>query len=117
MSGGIAYVLDVDGSFPRRCNREMVDLELLTGEDLDFIRVAMMKHVTYTRSHYAEGLLADAGMLRRIVKVMPREYKRALAELAKRTMEAEETTVVTTLNLTGIAATVAVEDAGTTVHG
>jgi hypothetical protein len=32
-------------------------------------------------------------------------------------METPETTVVTTLNLTGIAATVAAEDAGTTVHG
>jgi glutamate synthase (ferredoxin) len=117
MSGGTAYVLDADGSFPRRCNREMVDLEHLTDEDLEFIRVALMKHVTYTRSHYAEGLLADVSMLRRIVKVMPREYKRALAEQAKRAKEIEATTVVTTLNLTGIAAKVAVEDAGTTVHG
>jgi glutamate synthase domain-containing protein 3 len=95
----------------------MVDLELLTDEDLEFIRVALMKHVTYTRSHYAEGLLADVSMLRRIVKVMPREYKRALAEQAKRAKETEATTVVTTLNLTGIAAKVAVGDAGTTVHG
>jgi glutamate synthase (ferredoxin) len=126
MSGGIAYVLDTDGSFPRRCNREMVDLELLTDEDLDFIRVAIMKHVTYTRSHYAEGLLSDPAMLRRIVKVMPREYKRALAEQAKRAKKTEETTVVTTLTLTEIAATAAAkdssgalanEDAGTPVHG
>ena len=29
MSGGVAYVLDVDGRFERRCNREMVDLEPL----------------------------------------------------------------------------------------
>jgi glutamate synthase (NADPH/NADH) large chain len=127
MSGGIAYVLDTDGSFPRRCNREMVDLELLTDEDLDFIRVAMMKHVTYTRSHYAEGLLADPAILRRIVKVMPREYQRALAEQATRAKEIEEATVVTTLTLTNIAAKAAVEDvsagalakedAGTPVHG
>ena len=118
MSGGIAYVLDTDGTFPRRCNREMVDLELLTDDDLEFIRVAIMKHVTYTESHYAEGLLADASMLRRIVKVMPREYKRALAEQARRAAEvAADEPVVTTLTLTGIAAKVAVEDAGTPVHG
>jgi glutamate synthase (NADPH/NADH) large chain len=115
MSGGIAYVLDLDGTFPRRCNREMVDLELLTDEDLDFVRVAIMKHVTFTKSHYAEGLLADASMLRRIVKVMPREYKRALAE-QRRAAEAD-VPVVTTLTLTGIAAKVAVEGAGTPVHG
>jgi glutamate synthase (ferredoxin) len=114
MSGGIAYVLDVDGSFPRRCNREMVDLELLEDDDLDFIRVAMMKHVTFTRSHYAEGLLADPAMLRRIVKVMPREYKRALAEQARRATDVDP--VVTTVSLTGFAAHSAA-GAGTPVHG
>jgi Glutamate synthase domain 3 len=117
MSGGIAYVLDTDGSFPRRCNRDMVDLELLTDEDLEFIRVAIMKHVTYTRSHYAEGLLADTRMLRSIVKVMPREYKRALAEQAKHAKESAERTVVTTVDVTDAGAKVAVEDLGTTVHG
>ena len=33
MSGGIAYVLDADGEFARRCNREMVDLETLVDGD------------------------------------------------------------------------------------
>ena len=118
MSGGIAYVLDADGTFARRCNREMVDLELLGDEDLDFIRVAIMKHVTFTKSHYAEGLLADPSRLRRIVKVMPREYKRALAEQARRAPEVKaDEPVVTTLTLTGIAAKAAVEGAGTPVHG
>ncbi len=81
MSGGIAYVLDEQGVFERRCNREMVDLEpLVDAEDADFVQVAIMKHVTYTGSRYAEQLLADWGRLQsRLVKVMPREYKRALA--------------------------------------
>ena len=40
MSGGIAYVLDRDGEFERRCNREMVDLEpLVDREDVDFVQV------------------------------------------------------------------------------
>jgi glutamate synthase (ferredoxin) len=86
MSGGVAYVLDRDGVFDRRCNREMVDLEaLIDPDDQDFVQVAIMKHVTLTGSHHAERLLADwANVQRRIVKVMPREYKRALAEQAKR---------------------------------
>jgi glutamate synthase domain-containing protein 3 len=85
MSGGVAYVLDADGTFERRCNREMVDLEpLIDADDMDFVQVVMMKHVTYTGSRYAEGLLADwAALQKRIVKVMPREYKRALAETGK----------------------------------
>jgi glutamate synthase (NADPH/NADH) large chain len=86
MSGGMAYVLDADGTFERRCNREMVDLEaLIDPEDQNLVQVAIMKHVTLTGSRYAEGLLADwVNVQRRIVKVMPREYKRALAEHGKR---------------------------------
>jgi glutamate synthase domain-containing protein 3 len=84
MSGGVAYVLDVDGQFARRCNREMVDLETLDDADADFVQNMVMKHVAITGSTYAEGLLKDwAGLQTRLVKVMPREYKRALAEQAK----------------------------------
>jgi glutamate synthase (ferredoxin) len=91
MSGGIAYVLDADGSFERRCNREMVDLEGLSdADDLNFVQVAIMKHVTHTGSYYAERLLADwADVQRRMVKVMPREYRKALAAEAKHKAEAK----------------------------
>jgi glutamate synthase (NADPH/NADH) large chain len=87
MSGGMAYVLDADGSFERRCNREMVDLEpLIDADDIDFLHVTIMKHVTFTGSRHAERVLAEwTTVHRRFVKVMPREYKRALAEQAKRT--------------------------------
>jgi glutamate synthase (ferredoxin) len=89
MSGGIAYVIDRDGEFSRRCNREMVDLEpLIDADDVDFVQVAMMKHITLTGSRYAEQLLADWGALQRtFVKVMPRDYKRALAADARRRAE------------------------------
>ncbi len=44
-----------------------------------------MKHVAATGSAYAERLLADwASLQRRLVKVMPREYKRALARAGQR---------------------------------
>jgi glutamate synthase domain-containing protein 3 len=112
MSGGIAYVLDPDGTFERRCNREMVDLEpIVEAEDADFLRVGIMKHVTYTGSRYAEALLADwADLRRRMVKVMPREYKRALAEQAKRREDARREEVAT-LVVAGVAAKVASEGA------
>jgi glutamate synthase (ferredoxin) len=91
MSGGIAYVVDVDGQFARRCNREMVDLETLVEPDeIDFVHVAIIKHMTYTGSLYAEALLENwHDLQRRMVKVMPREYKRALAEQAKPRVEVE----------------------------
>ncbi len=90
MSGGVAYVLDVDGKFRRRCNPEMVDLEaLVDAEEIDLVQTLIMRHAAATGSAYAEGLLADwASLQGRLVKVMPREYKRALAEQAKR--EADE---------------------------
>ena len=81
MSGGIAYVLDVDQQFESRCNPEMVDLEpLVDANDLEYVQNAILRHVALTGSEYAERLLSDWGALqRRFVKVMPREYKRALA--------------------------------------
>jgi len=92
MSGGIAYVLDADGAFERRCNLEMVDLEaLIDAEDIDFVQVALIKHVTLTGSRYGARLLEEWGTLqRRVVKVMPREYKKALAAEATRRVEARE---------------------------
>jgi glutamate synthase (ferredoxin) len=97
MSGGVAYVLDREGAFDRRCNREMVDLEpLIEGDDLDFVRVAIVKHATLTGSRYAEALLADwSSIHKKFVKVMPRDYKRALAaEARRREEEAREATMV-----------------------
>ncbi len=99
MSGGIAYVLDVNGSFAGRCNTDMVDLEsLVDADDVDFVQVAIMKHVTHTGSRYAESVLADwANLQRHIVKVLPREYKRALAAEAKRKAEVRKSEVATIL--------------------
>jgi glutamate synthase (ferredoxin) len=89
MSGGVAYVLDTDGEFARRCNRDMVDLEtVVEAGEISLLQDLIMKHVRLTGSAYVEELLKDwAGLQRRIVKVMPREYKRVLAEQAKRDRE------------------------------
>jgi glutamate synthase domain-containing protein 2/glutamate synthase domain-containing protein 1/glutamate synthase domain-containing protein 3 len=84
MSGGVAYVLDEDGTFDERCNRQIVDLEAPSEEDLEEVRALVFEHLERTRSPVAERVLGDwqavAGSL---VKVMPRDYKRALAELAE----------------------------------
>ncbi len=116
MSGGVAYVLDVAGDFERRCNREMVDLEpLIEPDDVNIVRVAIVKHATLTGSRYAEGLLADwHGLQRKIVKVMPREYKRVLAAEARRKAEAhaDRQAVVAAVQVQ----TIEISGAGT-VHG
>jgi glutamate synthase (NADPH/NADH) large chain len=91
MSGGIAYVLDVTGQFDARCNRALVDLEDLDEADEAFVRDAMSRHVRFTGSTYAAGLLADwTNTMARFVKVMPRDYKRVLLAEARARAEQRE---------------------------
>jgi glutamate synthase (NADPH/NADH) large chain len=81
MSGGIAYVLDPDGGFERRCNPALVDLEPLTDPgECEEVRALVEEHARRTGSPLAEQLLADwSGRLDEFTKVMPRDYRRALA--------------------------------------
>ncbi len=92
MSGGVAYVLDEDGTFARRCNQQLVDLEpLVEGEDLDFVRMMLRRHVRYTNSGRAVRLLADwLEGPPRFVKIIPRDYKRVLAAEARARAEMRE---------------------------
>ena len=82
MSGGIAYVWDPKGDFHTRCNMEMIFLEKLEDlEELDLVQGLIERHLEYTGSEVAKRLLAAwPAEAIRFVKVMPREYKRALAE-------------------------------------
>jgi glutamate synthase domain-containing protein 3 len=84
MSGGIAYVYDVDRRFASRCNTELVDLEPLVPEDDAELQALIREHQLRTGSLVARNVLAqwDKGARERFVKVMPRDYKRALAERA-----------------------------------
>jgi len=85
MSGGYAYVLDVDGDFAKRCNTAMVDLEPLQAESEDEsdLRRLIENHARYTGSKRAQEILDKWAQYRaRFVKVFPKEYRRALAELA-----------------------------------
>ncbi|MBV9603583.1 MAG: glutamate synthase large subunit, partial [Solirubrobacterales bacterium] len=84
MSGGIAYVYDVDRRFEGRCNLELVDLDELTDEDETEVRDLISEHAARTGSLVARNVLAswDRGARERFVKVMPRDYKHALAAAA-----------------------------------
>jgi glutamate synthase (NADPH/NADH) large chain len=121
MSGGIAYVFDEDDTFEQRCNLAMVELEPLPAEeevseriyhhaqdleshgrvevledlsryDAERLHLLITRHARFTGSARAAQILADwtkyCPMFR---KVMPVEYRRALAEMEKaRTMQAAE---------------------------
>ncbi len=83
MSGGIAYVFDPDNIFARQqCNRQMVALEALTAKDNQWLRAAISNHRQYTGSPLAGRLLDDwAAIATQFVKVMPTDYKKALARI------------------------------------
>ncbi len=111
MSGGIAYVLDEQGDFRERCNLAMVDLEPVPEEDealeeldhqggdlethgkvdvtADMTRYDALRlhrlietHAQYTGSGIARQILDNWNdYLRKFVKVMPVDYRRALEEM------------------------------------
>jgi glutamate synthase (ferredoxin) len=80
MSGGVAYVLDEAGDFPRRCNQQMVGLEKLEDrEEIEYVRNLIQRHAEYTRSQRALRLLVLwEEYVGKFVKVMPKDYKRVL---------------------------------------
>ena len=88
MSGGVAYVLDEDGGFESRCNMGLVGFDEITEADAIELHELVEEHHLRTRSAVAARILRDwDATLPRFKKVMPHDYKRALAE-----MEEEEDT-------------------------
>jgi glutamate synthase (ferredoxin) len=85
MSGGVAYVLDVKGDFPTRCNKQMVGLEKLeTPEEVREVRGMIERHVKYTDSKLGRQILdLWQEMVPKFVKVMPKDYKRVLESMQR----------------------------------
>jgi len=80
MSGGIAYVLDLDEKFCESCNAEMVDLIKITdAAELAELKELITKHRDYTNSSLAQKILDDFDRYAKLfTKVLPRDYKRML---------------------------------------
>jgi glutamate synthase domain-containing protein 3 len=88
MSGGFAYVLDEDGTFEKRCNLEMVELETLSADDAAFVADLLERHHELTRSEKAKRLLTRwENTLAKFVKVVPIEYRRVLQEMERQRAE------------------------------
>jgi glutamate synthase (NADPH) large chain len=101
MSGGVAYVYDVDAQFAKRCNTSMVGLAKVTAaadqtDPLHFGQTddALLKklvedHHKWTGSLRAREILDNWSEQRaKFVKVLPTEYKRAMTELAAKKSKA-----------------------------
>ena len=78
MSGGIAYVLDQDGTFEDHCNTDMVYLENLEDkEEIEEVEQMIRNHSDYTDSNMGWKVLAKwEEMVPKFVKVMPKDFKR-----------------------------------------
>ena len=85
MSGGVAYIYDRGDQLLGNCNLEMVALEKVEdSSDIAELKELIAKHYKYTESTVAASILQNwEDELPRFVKVMPIDYKRALAEQQK----------------------------------
>ena len=129
MSGGVAYVLDEAGNFEHRVNLAMVELEPIEDEDLalerieyqggdlethgrvdvmrdmtrfDALRLQRLieQHQHYTGSHRAAAILDHwPAYLRKFVKVMPVEYRRALQERQARARDTQRADISLTMGV------------------
>jgi glutamate synthase domain-containing protein 2/glutamate synthase domain-containing protein 1/glutamate synthase domain-containing protein 3 len=84
MSGGIAWVFDPEDHLAVRANTELVDLEPMVSapeEDREELLALVTEHLVRTGSEVAAHLLADWEIsLAQFVRVIPREYAKALAQ-------------------------------------
>ena len=79
MSGGIAYVWDVQKTFKSRCNPEMIDLDPLDETDAADLRVMLENHWQYTGSTLARFVIEDFEyQMLNFIKVFPKDYKKVL---------------------------------------
>jgi glutamate synthase domain-containing protein 3 len=81
MSGGIAYIWDIEGKFNDLCNKEMVDLfQIKSQEDKDDLRGLIITHFELTNSKVAKKVLDNwVEVEKQFVKVFPKDYQRVLA--------------------------------------
>jgi len=69
---------------PNNLNAEMVDLETLDEDDLEYLHATIQAHVDATDSAVGQRILADwRDLQRHFVKVMPRDYKKVLQAIAR----------------------------------
>jgi glutamate synthase (ferredoxin) len=85
MSGGIAYLYSQNGKFDERnFNMEMIGLEDLGRDDLQQLKQLITNHKEYTASEKATAILNKwETEQKNFIKVMPTDYKKALARLAE----------------------------------
>ncbi len=90
MSGGTAFIYDPEHQFHHNCNLSMVDLDsIVEDEDRNLLETLLENHARYTGSQVASRILENfEENLALFTKVMPKDYKKVLAQ-ARKKMEEE----------------------------
>ncbi|NGM84840.1 glutamate synthase large subunit [Paenibacillus sp. 7124] len=85
MSGGIAYVFDLDNSFINRCNLEMVLLERVEeSEEIEDLHGMIVRHTELTGSALGQRVLDNwQDNLPKFARVIPKDYKRMMDQIRK----------------------------------
>ena len=85
MSGGIAYLFDEDNEATARINAQMVEIgRVEDAVEAEELRALIQKHVATTGSPHAQNILtAWPTKLPKFLRVIPKDYKRALACLKR----------------------------------
>lgn len=89
MSGGVAYVLDEDGTFKQNCNSEDLNIDPIENvEDQLQLEQLIENHFLATGSPLARRILDDwKNYLPKFKKVLPEEYRQALLRLEQEELE------------------------------
>jgi glutamate synthase (NADPH) large chain len=84
MSGGVAYVWDVNNTFVRNCNMEMVLLDTIDEEEQRMLKKLIKTQQELTQSDVAAHILSYwATTFKQFLKVMPVDYKAVLDKKKK----------------------------------
>ena len=84
MSGGIAYIYNPNNTFESMCNPVMIDLDPMDDEAQKELLHYVSNHAQFTGSAIAQHIVDNWNEeLQNFVKVMPKDFKRVLAQNAK----------------------------------
>ena len=83
MSGGIAYVLDMDNRLYMKVNKDMVNIERVTDKnDVQELKSMIQEHVAYTNSEVGKKILDNfKDYLPKFKKIIPEDYERMMAAI------------------------------------
>ena len=83
MSGGIAYVLDMDSTLYTRVNKAMVKIRRVTDKyDVQELKSMIQEHVAYTNSEVGKRILDHfEEYLPKFKKIIPEDYEKMMAAI------------------------------------